>query len=121
MNPARHTRSTWWARRISTISGVEGLALLAPVVAEDGGDPRLARALETEGALDVRDHHRDLAAQLAPPRGVEERLEVRAPPAEENADLLHRAPHSQETPEPATTLPITKLVSPRRSSECSTS
>jgi hypothetical protein len=61
------------------------------VVSEGGRDAGLAGALEAGGRLDVRDDDRDLAPELAPAGSVDECLQVRSSPADEDADPPHAA------------------------------
>jgi len=92
------------------------IARAAAVVAKEGRNARATGVLEAASRLDIRDHNRDLAAQDAGSRCLDQGLEVAATAADQDAELAH----SKTTPSPSTTLPSTKLVSPRRSSECST-
>ena len=95
------------------------------VIQEMGGQAGFARAPEGGCRLDVRDDDPDLRAQDPRAGGVEEGQEVAATAGDENAHSIHRfprpGPYSNTTPSPFTTEPMTKLVSPRRSRECSTS
>ena len=121
MNPARHTRSTWCSRSRPATSRSKSSRARPRWSRKRAGTPACrarsrARASSTfETTTAIRPPERGVAGRRrAGPAGC-------CPGRRRGRRCWSRARYSKVTPSPATTDPMTKLVSPRRSRECSTS